>query len=81
MIVQKKHQLEEERTMLSSQKSKLQTFMDSVEAMPDELKRFSTERFLNTTDHIEVEQTHLVYHLYGGEKKKISITEIRKKCF
>lgn len=79
-IVEKGHELEEERLRLNTDKKVIQAFIDTMNSLPDKLLRFHGNDFINSIDHIEVSQFVLSYHFYGGECVKVNIELLKKLC-
>lgn len=76
--LQQKKALEEEKQQLGSDKKTIQTFMHTIEALPEKIVKFSGKSFLETIDHVEVSQTTLSYHFYGGECVKVKINDMKE---
>ena len=80
LIQQKTAALGEERANHNSYKKQLKSFLDTLEAMPEQLTRFNGKDFLDTVDRVEVGQHILTYHFYGGEYIKVNIQLLKTIC-
>lgn len=71
-------ELEGERRQLNISKKLIQTFISTLEAMPEQRRQFYGKDFINTIDRVEVGKYVLAYHFYGGECIKINIEAVKK---
>lgn len=69
-----------ERATLNHDKVILETFIKTLERMPEKQNVFNGTEFVRTIDRVEVSQFILTYHFYGGEYVKVNIELAKKMC-
>ena len=80
-IQSKINKLEEEKMSLASEKSKIRTFLETLNSMPENPIRFNGKYFINTIDRVEVGKTDITFHFYGGESIKVTIEQLKKMWY
>lgn len=74
------YQLEQKKDELLTDKATLERIIKNLEVITEEQHKFNATQFTNIIDKITVHRDVLVYHIYGGDKIKVHLEDIRKIC-